>query len=151
MADLDTVLRESDYLLINCALTTETRGLIGPRELRLMKPEAVLVNTARGPIVNQSALIQALESGTIRGAALDVFEREPLESDSRLMALDNVILTSHSVAWTVELFRDMGHMDCEGALAVQRGEAPLHVVNRDVLERPGFRKKLEGYRAGRTI
>jgi phosphoglycerate dehydrogenase-like enzyme len=59
------------------------------------------------------------------------------------MALDNVILTSHSVAWTVELFRDMGRMDCEGALAVQRGEAPLHVVNRDVLERPGFQKKLE--------
>jgi phosphoglycerate dehydrogenase-like enzyme len=142
-ARLDTVLGESDYLLINCALTAETRGLIGPRELSLMKPEAVLVNTARGPIINQSALIHALESGTIRGAALDVFEKEPLESDSRLMALDNVILTSHSVAWTVELFRDMGRMDCEGALAVQRGEAPLHVVNRDVLGRPGFQKKLK--------
>jgi phosphoglycerate dehydrogenase-like enzyme len=143
MANLDTVLRQSDYVLINCALTAETRGLIGQRELNLMKPDAVLVNTARGPIVNQSALINALASGTIRGAALDVFEREPLESDSRLMALDNVILTSHSVAWTVELFRDMGRMDCEGALAVQRGEAPLHVVNREVLGRPGFRKKLE--------
>jgi phosphoglycerate dehydrogenase-like enzyme len=143
IAGLDTVLGESDYLLINCALTAETRGLIGQREFSLMKPEAVLVNTARGPIVNQSALIDALENGTIRGAALDVFEKEPLESDSRLMALDNVILTSHSVAWTVELFRDMGRMDCEGALAVQRGEPPLHVVNRDVLGRPGFRKKLE--------
>ena len=138
-------------LLVNCALTPETRGLIGQRELSLMKPEAVLVNTARGPIVNQSALIHALESGLIRGAALDVFEKEPLESDSRLMALDNVILTSHSVAWTVELFRDMGRMDCEGALAVQRGEAPLHVVNRDVLARPGFRKKLEAFRAERKI
>jgi phosphoglycerate dehydrogenase-like enzyme len=143
VTDLDTVLRESDYLLINCALTRETRGLIGQRELSLMKPEAVIVNTARGPIIDQNALIQALESGTIRGAALDVFEKEPLESDSRLMALDNVILTSHSVAWTLEMFRDMGRMDCEGALAVQRGEAPLHVVNRDVLERPGFRKKLK--------
>jgi phosphoglycerate dehydrogenase-like enzyme len=140
---LDTVLRESDYLLINCALTPETRGLIGQRELSLMKPEAVVVNTARGPIIDQNALIQALETRAIRGAALDVFEKEPLESDSRLMALDNVILTSHSVAWTVELFRDMGRMDCEGALAVQRGEAPLYVVNREVLERPGFRKKLE--------
>jgi phosphoglycerate dehydrogenase-like enzyme len=145
ISDLDTVLGESDYLLVNCALTPETRGLIGQRELSLMKPEAVLVNTARGPIVNQNALIHALENGIIRGAALDVFEKEPLESDSRLMALDNVILTSHSVAWTVELFRDMGRMDCEGALAVQRGEAPLHVVNRDVLGRPGFRKKLEAY------
>jgi phosphoglycerate dehydrogenase-like enzyme len=144
ITSLDTVLAESDYLLINCALTAETRGLIGQRELSLMKPEAVLVNTARGPIVNQSALIHALENRTIRGAALDVFEKEPLESDSRLMALDNVILTSHSVAWTVELFRDMGRMDCEGALAVHRGEPPPHVVNRDVLERPGFQKKLKG-------
>src|SRR5580658_3712253 len=76
ITSLDTVLAESDYLLINCALTAETRGLIGQRELSLMKPEAVLVNTARGPIVNQSALIDALENGTIRGAALDVFEKE---------------------------------------------------------------------------
>jgi len=143
ITDLDTVLRESDYLLVNCALTAETRGLIGPRELSLMKPEAVVVNTARGPIIDQGALIHALESGTIRGAALDVFEKEPLESDSRLVALDNVILTSHSVAWTVELFRDMGRMDCEGALAVQRGQAPEHVVNREVLARPGFQKKLK--------
>ncbi|MDQ2774418.1 MAG: dehydrogenase [Acidobacteriota bacterium] len=143
ITDLDTVLRESDYLLINCALTPETRGLIGEREFSVMKAEAFVVNTSRGPIINQSALIHALESGKIRGAALDVFEKEPLELESRLMTFDNVILTSHSVAWTVELFRDMGRMDCEGALAVQRGEAPLHVVNRDVLERPGFRKKLE--------
>jgi D-3-phosphoglycerate dehydrogenase len=143
IADLDTVLRESDYLLVNCALTPETRGLIGDREFGLMKAEAVIVNTARGPIIQQGALVQALETRRIRGAALDVFEREPLEEDSRLMALDNVILTSHSVAWTVELFRDMGRMDCEGALAVQRGAAPLHVVNREVLARPGFRKKLE--------
>jgi phosphoglycerate dehydrogenase-like enzyme len=143
LTSLDRVLGESDYVLVNCALTAETRGLIGERELSLMRPEAVLVNTARGPIVNQSALIHALESRIIRGAALDVFEKEPLESDSRLMTLDNVILTSHSVAWTVELFRDMGRMDCEGALAVQRGEPPLHVVNRDVLDRPGFRRKLE--------
>jgi phosphoglycerate dehydrogenase-like enzyme len=145
--DLDSVLRESDYLLINCALTNETRGLIGARELGLMKPDAFLVNTARGPIVNQSALIDALESGGIRGAALDVFEKEPLEADSRLMAMDNVILTSHSVAWTEELFRDMGRMDCEGALAVRRGEAPLHVVNREVLSRPRFLEKLAAYKA----
>jgi phosphoglycerate dehydrogenase-like enzyme len=147
MTDLDTVLRESDYVLINCALTPETRGLIGERELSLMKPEAVIVNTARGPIIKQPALIRALETGRIRGAALDVFEKEPLEPDSPLLSLENVILTSHSVAWTAELFRDMGRMDCEGALAVQRGEAPRYVVNRDVLGRPGFRKKLEAHKA----
>ena len=150
LTSLDTVLRESDYVLINCALTPETRGLIGEHELGIMKPEAVIVNTARGPIMNQSALIRALETGKIRGAALDVFEKEPLEADSRLMALDNVILTSHSVAWTVELFRDMGRMDCEGALAIQRGEVPLHVVNKDVLERPGFQRKLEAHRVSAT-
>lgn len=143
LTDLDTVLSESDYLMVNCALTPETRGLIGAPELSKMKPQAVIINTARGPIIQQQPLIEALQAGRIRGAALDVFEKEPLESDSRLMKLDNVILTSHSIAWSAELFRDMGRMDCEGALAVARGEVPLHVVNRDVLERPGFRAKLE--------
>jgi phosphoglycerate dehydrogenase-like enzyme len=146
LTDLNTVMRESDYVLVNCALTPETRGLIGAREIALMKPAAVIVNTARGPIIQQQPLIEALESKRIRGAALDVFEKEPLESDSRLVSLDNVILTSHSVAWTEELFRDMGRADCEGALAIARGEVPPHVVNRDVLERPGFNAKLAAYR-----
>jgi D-3-phosphoglycerate dehydrogenase len=146
LTDLDTVLRDSDYLLVNCALTPETRGLIGAREIAQMKKDAVIVNTARGPVIQEQALIDALENGCIGGAALDVFEKEPLESDSPLAKMNNVILTSHSIAWTVELFRDMGRMDCEGALAVARGEAPLHVVNREVLERPGFRAKLAAYR-----
>jgi phosphoglycerate dehydrogenase-like enzyme len=146
LVDLNTVLRESDYVLVNCALTPETRGMIGAKEIAQMKPDAVIINTARGPIIQQQPLIEALESRRIRGAALDVFEKEPLEPDSKLMTLDNVILTSHSVAWTVELFRDMGRMDCEGALAVARGEAPLHVVNPEVLKRPGFLAKLANYR-----
>ncbi len=150
LTDLDTVLRESDYLLVNCALTPETRGLIGAREIAQMKPDAVIVNTARGPIIQQQPLIEALENGRIRGAALDVFEREPLESDSKLVSLDNVILTSHSVAWTAELFRDMGRVDCEGALAIARGEVPPHVVNRDVLARPGFAAKLAKHRSSRA-
>jgi phosphoglycerate dehydrogenase-like enzyme len=94
MTDLDTVLRESDYVLINCALTPETRGLIGERELSLMKPEAFIINTARGPIINQPTLLRALETGRIRGAALDVFEKKPLEPESPLLSLENVILTS---------------------------------------------------------
>ena len=76
-----------------------------------------------------------------------MFENEPLEKISPLTALDNVILTSHSIAWTEELFRDMGRSDCEGALAIMRGEIPESVVNRDVLERPGFLKKLEGFKS----
>jgi D-3-phosphoglycerate dehydrogenase len=142
---LDDLLRQSDYVLVNCPLTPQTRHLIGARELSLMKPTAVLVNTARGPIIDQPALISALESRAIAGAALDVFEKEPIENDSPLLKLDNVILASHSIGWTEELFRDMGRIDCEGAIAVSRGMVPAAVVNRAVLERPGFQKKLERY------
>ena len=143
LLSLEETIRASDYLLVNCPLTPETRHLIGERELNWMKPDAVLINTARGPIVEEAALIRALQDKKIAGAALDVFETEPLDVESPLAALDNVILTSHSAAWTEELFRDMGRIDCEGALAIRRGEVPAHVVNREVLERPGFRRKLE--------
>lgn len=146
LLSLEETIRASDYLLVNCPLTPETRHLIGERELNWMKPDAVLINTARGPIVEEAALIRALQDKKIAGAALDVFETEPLDVESPLAALDNVILTSHSAAWTEELFRDMGRIDCEGALAIRRGEVPAHVVNREVLERPGFRRKLERYR-----
>ena len=147
LVSLDNLLGSSDYVLINCALTPETRGLIGERELALMKADAVLINTARGAIVDQWALIAALTAGKLGGAGLDVFEQEPLDSASPLTGLDNVILTSHSVAWTSELFRDMGRTDCEGALAIWRGEVPKNVVNREVLDRPSFKQKLENYRS----
>jgi phosphoglycerate dehydrogenase-like enzyme len=140
---LDDLLLLSDYVLVNCPYTAATRHLIGERELGLMKSTAFLINTARGAIIDQAALIRALESKAIAGAGLDVFEREPLESDSPLLKLENVILTSHSVGWSEELFRDMGRIDCEGALAVSQGKAPSNVVNRDVLDRPGFLKKLQ--------
>jgi phosphoglycerate dehydrogenase-like enzyme len=145
-AGMEDVFRDSDYVLINCPLTPQTRGMVTADRLALMKPTAFLINTARGPIVDEAALIRALQDRRIAGAALDVFDTEPLAADSPLMGLDNVILTSHSVGWTEELFRDMGRLDCEGALAVMRGEAPANTVNRDVLERPGFRRKLEQYR-----
>ncbi len=147
LVSLETLLRESDYVLVNCPLTPQTRGLLGRHEFALMKPQAVVINTARGPIIDESALIEALQNEKVRGAALDVFEREPLSKDSPLLAMDNVILSSHSIAWTEELFRDMGRIDCESALAVQRGEAPANVVNKDVLYRAGFLRKLEKYKA----
>jgi len=147
---LDELLRRSDYVLINCPLNQETHHLIGERELGLMKPEAVLINTARGPIVDEGALIRVLEEKRIRAAALDVFEREPLDPDSPLLNLDNVILTSHSVGWTEELFRDMGRIDCEGALAIKSGQPPAHVVNPAVLQRRGFQRKLDQYREQAT-
>jgi phosphoglycerate dehydrogenase-like enzyme len=144
---LEELLRASDYVLVNCPLTPETRGLLGKPQFALMKPDAVIINTARGPIINEAALIDALQSGRIRGAALDVFEKEPISADSPLIAMDNVILSSHSIAWTEELFRDMGRIDCEGALAVYRGEAPQHVVNPQVLTRPAFLQKLKKHKA----
>ena len=146
MVSLEELLQASDYVLVNCPLTPETRGLLGAQQFSIMKQDAVLINTARGPIVSERALIDALAGGRLRGAALDVYEQEPLATDSPLLAMDNVILTSHSVAWTEELFRDMGRLDCEGALSVFHGEAPLNVVNREVLSRPGFLNKLAGYK-----
>jgi phosphoglycerate dehydrogenase-like enzyme len=146
LVSMEDVLRQSDYVLINCPLMAQTRDLISEKELRLMKPDAVLINAARGPIVNEPALIRALTEGWIRGAALDVFTQEPLPASSPLTELDNVILTSHSVGWTEELFRDMGREDSIGALAVFRGESPRNVVNREVLARPGYLRKLAEYR-----
>lgn len=146
MVSLDELLAASDYVLINCPLTADTRGLIGEKELRRMKPEAVLINTARGPIVHEAVLVRALRERWIAAAGLDVFEQEPLDPASPLLSLDNVILTSHSVGWTEELFRDMGRIDCEGAVAVCHGRVPANVVNREVLDRPGFQHKLENYR-----
>jgi phosphoglycerate dehydrogenase-like enzyme len=147
LVSLDELLRTSDYVLVNCPLTPQTRGLLGKAQFELMKPDAVLINTARGPIVNEAALIEALQTGQIAGAALDVFEQEPLSASSPLAAMENVILTSHSIAWTEELFRDMGRIDCLGALAIYRGEAPRDVVNPKVLTEPSFLAKLEKYKA----
>jgi phosphoglycerate dehydrogenase-like enzyme len=147
LVSLEELLRISDYVLVNCPLTPQTRGLLGTAQFELMKSDAVLINTARGPIVDETALIEALQTSQIAGAALDVFEHEPLSASSPLAVMDNVILISHSIAWTEELFRDMGRIDCLGALAIYRGEAPRDVVNPKVLTEPIFLAKLEKYRA----
>jgi phosphoglycerate dehydrogenase-like enzyme len=146
LVSLENLLSTADYVLVNCPLTPQTRGLLGAEQFRLMKPDAVLINTARGPIVKQDALIEALQKGQIAGAALDVFEQEPLDSSSPLTRMENVILSSHSIAWTEELFRDMGRIDCMGALAVYRGDVPGNVVNPDVLSHPLFLKRLAHYK-----
>jgi phosphoglycerate dehydrogenase-like enzyme len=150
LVSLEELLRISDYVLINCPLTPQTRGLMGKAQFALMKTDAVLINTARGPIVDEAALIEALQNGQIGGAALDVFEKEPLSASSPLAAMENVILTSHSIAWTEELFRDMGRIDCLGALAIYRGEVPKNVVNPEVLTQPLFLEKLANYKAAFT-
>jgi len=143
LTSLEDLLRRSDYVLVNCPLTPETRGLLGKEALALMKPSAMLINTARGPIVDEDALADALEAGRLAGAALDVFAVEPMTNKGhRLLQLDNFIATSHSIGWTEELFRDMVHEACAGALAIGQGQPPPNVVNREVLTRAGFLAKL---------
>lgn len=146
LVSFDVLLQESDFVSVNCPLNEETRGLIGERELRLMKPSAYLINTARGPIVNERAIIKALQENWIAGAALDVLEQEPVNPDNPLLELDNVVLAPHAIGWTDEMFLGNGTWDCLGVLNVMSGEIPNSVVNRDVLDKPGLQLKLQHYR-----
>ncbi|HUE76284.1 MAG TPA: NAD(P)-dependent oxidoreductase, partial [Chloroflexota bacterium] len=145
LVDLDELLRQSDFVCINCPLSPATRGLVGERELGLMKPTAFLINTARGPIVDQSALYRALHERRIRGAALDVFEKEPIDSGDPLLSLDNLIVTPHAICFTDEVALGNGQSAIRAMLSVSRGDNPPHIVNREVLTRPGMRTKLARY------
>jgi phosphoglycerate dehydrogenase-like enzyme len=147
LAPLDVVMAESDFVCVNCPLTPETRHLVGERQIALMKPTALLINTARGPIVDQGALTRALQERRIAGAGLDVFEEEPLPHDHPLTRMEHVILAPHALAWTDQLARDNGLGACRNVLSILRGEVPEHTVNRDVARRPGFQRKLAALRA----
>jgi phosphoglycerate dehydrogenase-like enzyme len=146
--DLDTVMRESDFISIHCPLNEKTRGMIGARQLALMKPTAYLINTARGAIVNEPALITALREHKIAGAALDVFETEPVPAGHPLLELENVILSPHVIARTHECVRDTSLSACRSVVAVSQGNAPPYIVNRKVLDRPGMKEKLARYHLG---
>ncbi|MCE9567702.1 MAG: hypothetical protein K8U57_37350 [Planctomycetes bacterium] len=148
LVSLDELLRESDFVSIHCPLNDQTRNLISARELKLMKPTAYLLNTARGGIVEEVALDAALREKRIAGAALDCFVGEPLRSVPSFASLDNVLLAPHCIAWTDELFRDIGRTVCKGMLDLAAGRVPSGVVNSDVLERPGFKEKWRRIIAG---
>lgn len=139
---LEDVLRQSDFVILCCALVPETRRLMNAERLGLMKPSAYLINVARGPIVDQADLTSALTEGRIAGAALDVFEQEPIDPNDPLLSLDNVILSPHAICWTDELFLGNGREACRSILDVAAGRVPRHVVNRAVLERPTIQAKL---------
>ena len=142
LTSLEDLLRASDFVSLHCRLTPATRRLIGAEQLALMKPSAYLVNVARGEVVDQPALVAALRAGRIAGAALDVFEVEPLPAADPLLGLDNVILTPHWNASTSDVWRATGRAMAEGMLRAARGLIPENVVNPEVLDRPGFRAKL---------
>ena len=139
--DLDALMRRADFISIHCPLTEETRDLIGQRQLELMKPEAYLVNTARGGIINEDALYEVLATKRIAGAAIDCFDGEPLAEPHRFGEFENVLLAPHAIAWTEELFRDVGAAAIRGVAELAMGRMPHAVVNRVVLDQPGFREK----------
>jgi D-3-phosphoglycerate dehydrogenase len=147
LVDLETVFRESDFVTVNCPLMPETTHLVNAERLALMKPTAYLINTARGPIVDQKALTKVLQERRIAGAGLDVFDPEPPPADDPILKLDNVILTPHALCWTDQCFAGIGASDVRAVLDVMHGRDPVGIVNRQVLSTPGWRKRIEGYRA----
>jgi glyoxylate reductase len=132
--DLATLLREADFVSLHVPLTPDTHHLIGAEELALMKATAVLVNTSRGPVVNEAALADALRRGVIFGAGLDVFEREP-EVDPGLLGLDNVVLAPHIASGSVRTRSEMSALAVRNLLAGLRGERPPNLLNPEVLDR----------------
>ena len=138
---LEDLLRNADYVSIHCPLSKRTRDLIGARELSLMKPNAYLLNTARGGIVDEDALYDALKNRRIAGAALDCFAKEPVIAPHRFGELDNVLLAPHSIAWTDELFRDIGRAACQVIVDLSLGQEPRGVLNPELLGRASFKTK----------
>ncbi|MEN6484511.1 MAG: D-glycerate dehydrogenase [Syntrophobacteraceae bacterium] len=131
-ASFEDLLRAADFVSVHVPLTSQTRHLVGARELKLMKPSAYLVNTARGPVVDEAALVEALRNGTIRGAGLDVYENEP-DLAPGLAELDNAVLLPHVGSATIETRTRMAHMAAENLLAGLRGEKPPNCLNWELL------------------
>ena len=122
--DLDELLKQSDYVSLHCPLTPDTRGLIDARRLALMKPQALLVNTSRGPVVDETALVEALKNHTIGGAALDVLCEEPPPKDHPLFGLDNVILTPHIAAFSADFEKNFWNCSAQKIIETAKRWAP---------------------------
>jgi D-3-phosphoglycerate dehydrogenase len=133
--DLDTLLAASDFVSVHCPLTPATYHLLGERELRRMKPGAILVNTARGAVIDEPALVRALTEGPLAAAGLDVLEQEPAAPDNPLFALDNVVLTPHVAGHSDETLEMCWRYSVEAALALAQGRWPRAHANRGVKPR----------------
>ena len=131
---LDELLRESDFVSVNAALSPETIHLIGDRELRLMRPAAYLINTARGPIVDEKALVRALEEKRIAGAALDVYEQEPTV-EPRLVCLPNVVLTPHLGSAALDTRERVASILVDNVIAVMKGRRPPNLYNPEIYQK----------------
>jgi len=132
--DLDTLLRESDFVSIHVPLIKETYHLINEEKLKLMKKTAYLINNSRGPVVDEKALYKALKEGWIAGAALDVFEQEPTPLDNPLLKLDNVVVAPHISSASYETRSRMAEMVAENLIAFFEGKTPPNLVNPDVVK-----------------
>ena len=146
LVGMEELFRRSDIVSVSCPLSSETRHLVNAERLALMKPTAFLINTARGPIVDQKALTEALQERRIAGAGLDVLEQEPPDVDDPILQLDNVILAPHALCWTDQCFAGNGAADVKAVLDVQHGRVPRGVVNRAVLDSPAWTGRLEALR-----
>jgi D-3-phosphoglycerate dehydrogenase len=133
LTDMDTVLKESDFISIHCPLNDSTRHLIGEREFRKMEKKPVIINTSRGPIIDEKALIEALREGRISGAGLDVLEKEPPDSENPLLKMENVILSPHIGFYSVESISELKQRTAKNVSDVLMGRWPRSVVNREVL------------------
>ena len=129
VGDLDTLLTQADFLTLHTPLTPETHHFIGARELHLLKPGSYVINASRGPVLDEAALIQALQEGHLAGAGLDVFDPEPPHPDNPLLQMENVVVTPHSAGNTVQGSIRTGQMLVEQVLHVLRGERPPDLLN----------------------
>ena len=132
-ATLDELLSEADYVSLHCPLTAETRHLIGERELRRMRPTAILLNTSRGPVIDEAALVRALAGGWVAGAGLDVLEHEPPDRDNPLLKMDNVVLTPHFAGCSADGVENRWRLSVETLLALARHQSPPSWVNQEQL------------------
>jgi len=133
LKDFDTVLKESDFISVHCPLNDSTKHLIGERAFKKMGKKPFLLNTSRGPIVDEKALIQALEQGLISGAGLDVLEKEPPDLLNPLLKMENVILTPHVSFYSVESISELKRRTAKNVSEVLMGRRPGSVVNREVM------------------
>ena len=141
LVSLDELLEQADFVSLHCPLNDQTKDLIGADQLARMKSTAYIINTARGGIVDEDALYDAVKNNQIAGAALDCFETEPVTSPHRFGELENVILAPHSIAWTHELFRDIGRTVSKGMVDLSLGQQPRGVLNPEVFDQPAFIEK----------
>ncbi|MDI7261952.1 MAG: D-glycerate dehydrogenase [Thermodesulfobacteriota bacterium] len=139
--ELDNLLGESDFITLHCPLTKETHHLIGKRELELMKPTVILINTSRGPVVDEKALVSALKKGRIAGAGLDVYEKEPKLTPG-LSRLENVVLLPHIGSATQDTREQMAVVAAKNAIAMARGKRPPNIVNPEIFNSLEYRRRL---------